>query len=101
MLAGGQLLNALTGKVGVLMIAAKQESKLILGNIIALAATLLVAWMFIPQYGALAAAWASALGLILRNLLNLWFCYRELGLISLPFARFTSRTDACDNRKFS
>lgn len=92
-LAGGQLLNALTGNVGVLMIAAKQERKLILGNFTALATTLFAAWLFIPMYGALAAAFASAFGLTLRNLLNLWFCYRILGLISLPFAPFRPHHD--------
>ncbi|MEQ9393705.1 lipopolysaccharide biosynthesis protein [Haliea sp.] len=94
LLAGAQLLNALTGNVGVLMIAAKQERKLILGNLAALTATLLAAWLFIPQNGSLAAAGAGAFGLTLRNLLNLWFCYRTLGLVSLPFAPFRLRSDA-------
>lgn len=98
-LTGGQLLNALTGNVGVLMIAAKQERKLILGNVSALAATLLAAWLFIPQYGALAAAGTGALGLTLRNLLNLWFCYRVLGLVALPFASFPSPPKDRNNRE--
>lgn len=90
-LAGGQLVNALTGNVGVLMIAAKQERKLIFGNVAALTTTLLAGWLFIPYYGALAAAAASALGLMLRNVLNLWFCHLTLGLLALPFAPFLSR----------
>jgi len=58
-----------------------------------LAVTLLMAWLFIPQYGALAAAAASGLGMIVRNFLALWFCHRTLGLLSLPFAPFWPQPD--------
>ncbi|GEM_PF-2369169 len=92
-LACGQLFNALTGNVGLLLIAARQEKKLIYGNFLALAVTLLMAWLFIPQYGALAAAAASGLGMIVRNFLALWFCHRTLGLLSLPFAPFWPQPD--------
>ena len=90
-LAGAQLINAMAGNVDVVLIAAKQERKLILGNVVALAVTLLAAWLFIPQYGALAAAVASGIGLSLRKLLALWFCYQSLGIISLPFAPLSGR----------
>lgn len=88
LLAAAQLLNATTGNVGVLMIAARQERRLILGNLAALATTLLAAWLLIPQYGAIAAAAAHGLGLSVRNLVNLWFCWRVLGIIALPFAPY-------------
>lgn len=87
-LAGAQLFNAMTGNVGILMIAAKRERKLILGNAAALSVTLLTAWLFIPQYGALAAAVASGLGLTVRNLLNMWFCWQAFGILAVPFAPY-------------
>ena len=91
-LAGAQLVNAMTGNVGILLIAAKQEQKLILGNLAALVITLLAAWLFIPQYGALAAAVAGGLGLTLRNLLAMGFCWQTLGILALPFAPYSRRT---------
>lgn len=91
-LVGAQLFNAVTGNVGTLMIAAKLEKLLLFGNLTALLVTLLAAWLFIPSYGALAAAGASALGLTMRNLINVWFCWRSLGILALPFASYSSKT---------
>lgn len=90
-LAAAQLINASTGNVGLLMIAAKREGKLIYGNSLALMITLLSAVYLIPKYGALAAAFSSGLGLITKNILAAWFCWRAFGILALPFAPYRSR----------
>jgi O-antigen/teichoic acid export membrane protein len=87
-LAAAQMINSVTGNVGVMMIAAKHEKKLIGGTVAALMCTIIAAWLFIPKYGALAAAIASGLGLTVRNFMATWFCWRAFGILALPYAPY-------------
>ena len=87
----GQVLNALTGNVGVVLIAAKEDNSVVISNILGLAVMVTLAFVLIPSYGAVGAAITAAAALIVRNILCFYFCLRKVGIIALPFAGYTAR----------
>lgn len=89
----GHVLISVTGTIHPLLIAAKLERRLAVSNVAALAVMLITAFAFIPIYGAVAAAIAAVLSLITRNVVNACFCWKELGIIALPFAPFIPREE--------
>lgn len=87
----GQLLNSATGNVGILLIASNRERKVILGSLGALLTTLSAALAFVPKHGAVGAAIAGASGMTIRNMCNTAFCWKEFGILGLPFVTLKRR----------
>ena len=83
----GQLANVGTGSVGVLLMMSGNEA--LMRNIMVVAAltNLVLSMLFIPQWGALGAAIASAVSLVIQNLLSLYFVHVRLQIWSLPFVK--------------
>ncbi|MFC3283762.1 lipopolysaccharide biosynthesis protein [Litchfieldella rifensis] len=83
-IASAQLINVATGSVGFLLNMTGHEK--LMRNIV-LSCNALGLSMFlvlIPPFGALGAAWALALVLVLQNLTALLFVWRKLGIWMLP-----------------
>jgi len=81
----GQLVNLMTGPGGYLLAMSGQESAL--RNLLSMTAllTLTLSCWLIPAFGALGAAWAAAIAMILQNLACCLLVQRRLGL---PFFLF-------------
>lgn len=99
-LAIGQLVNAGVGPVGLLMVASRNERRLLITQTGLVAANVALSVALVPEFGALGAAIASATALILLNLLLLWQVRKELGIWSLPVVA-TSRAPGGHNTSIS
>jgi len=85
-LALGQLVNAASGSVALLLNMTGHERDT--AKVIALFAVLNVGLntALIPVLGLIGAAWASAVSTTLWNLVLLWLVYRRLGVVSFAWA---------------
>lgn len=84
-LAGGQLVNVATGSVGFLLMMTGREKSVFTANVIALAVCTLGCLTLIPLFAGLGAALASAIALIVVNLVRVRYVYKEFGIMTLPF----------------
>jgi O-antigen/teichoic acid export membrane protein len=75
-----QLINIITGPVGHLLTMTGHEQTLRNLLLLMLPLTLVLCLLLIPAYGALGAAWAIALPMILENLICCWLVKKRLGL---------------------
>lgn len=83
----GQFFNISTGATGVLLIMAGKEK--IVGNISLISAVLnlIMNFILIPKYGALGAAIATALTISTSNIIKVFYAYKKLGIMTLPFVK--------------
>jgi O-antigen/teichoic acid export membrane protein len=76
----GQLINIITGPVGHLLTMTGHEQTLRNLLLLMLPLSLILCLLLIPAYGALGAAWAIALPMIMENLIGCWLVKKRLGL---------------------
>lgn len=81
----GQIVNALTGLVGLLMIMTAYQKPELLFNILASVLNIAMNLLLIPRYGIVGAAVATSLTLIAVNLLRVGFVYRNLNVNTTIF----------------
>ncbi|MEZ6045087.1 MAG: polysaccharide biosynthesis C-terminal domain-containing protein [Planctomycetaceae bacterium] len=88
-IAVGQLINALTGPVGLLLSLCghQRASQRVYGWTTLLYLVLNLLW--IPGWGMMGAAAANGLTLILTNLWLAILVYREMKIVPLPYLRFS------------
>ena len=79
-LAIAQFINAATGPVELLLMMSGQE-RLVQTNVMAVGAlnVMLYIWL-VPNYGAMGAAIAFAIGIAIKNLISVWLVQRHLGI---------------------
>ena len=79
-LAIAQFINAATGPVELLLMMSGQE-RLVQTNVMAVGALniMLYIWL-VPNYGAMGAAIAFAIGIAIKNLISVWLVQRHLGI---------------------
>lgn len=79
-LSGGQLLNLLTGSgANILVMTGHERLAFVALGVSTVANIILNAW-FIPQWGAIGAAWATAISVAVYKVLLLWFPLWKLGI---------------------
>jgi O-antigen/teichoic acid export membrane protein len=87
-LAVGQFVNVVTGSVGFVLIMTGNEH-LMRNNIAFCALTIVILnYILIPLWGAVGAAIASAITLILQNIAATILVWRKHGLWTLPFVKY-------------
>jgi O-antigen/teichoic acid export membrane protein len=79
-LVGGQMVNALTGSVGLLLTMTGHQGVLVRMVAVSVLITLSLGGFMVPEYGVAGAASANAIGLVVLNLANLVYVLRRLGL---------------------
>jgi len=89
-IAIGQLINVATGSVGFLLNMTGYEKLMRNISLISNAFGLLMFFILIPLLGALGAALALSMVLILQNLIALIYVWRKLGIWMLPTPNFIS-----------
>jgi O-antigen/teichoic acid export membrane protein len=87
-LAGGCVVNAATGAVGLVLMMTRHERDAAVGVGSGVALNVVLNALLIPQWGAEGAATASSLSMIARNLLMVLLVYRRLGIHSTAIASF-------------
>jgi len=83
-LAIGQLVNVVTGPVGLLLIMSGNEKTFNNVNIIMFVLQMLLLWLLIPYYGAKGAAIASALSVVMVNVTSAYLVYKIIGIMPVP-----------------
>lgn len=86
-MAAGQYYNIIMGPVGISLIMCNREKKLRNSLAISSCSLLVLNIVLIPAFGALGAAIASCIVLVLQNTLAGFFLWKELGIITLPFVK--------------
>ena len=71
LVAGGELVNAGVGSAGYMLMMTGRPKINLLNAVILSALNLLLAWLLVPRYGVLGAAWANAVSVACINLLRL------------------------------
>ncbi len=84
-LATAQLLNALTGPAGYLLVASGQARLLRSTLLCTLLVTIPACWILSSTHGAAGAALAAGGGLIMQNLIASFLVWSRLGIQHLPF----------------
>lgn len=85
-LAIGQLINIMFGSVGMLLTMSGFERDTLRGHLTALLINTLAAVFLIPFFGAVGAALATALGLLVWNSVLAVLLFRRMGIFSTPFS---------------
>ena len=87
----GQFVNVITGSVGFLLMMSGNE-RLLMNNIASSALiSLLLSFMLIPHYGIIGAAVATAMSVIVRNIMASYFVYRAMKIVTIPWPGFKIR----------
>lgn len=84
-LAIGQLVNVGFGSVGMLLVMSGFERDALRGHLLALGVNAVAALVLIPPLGAVGAALASALGLLIWNVVLALMVTRRLSIAATPF----------------
>lgn len=85
-LAIGQLINVGFGSVGMLLTMSGYERDTLLGQVVALVINVLAAVVLIPPLGAVGAAIATGLGLMVWNSVLAVLVFRRLSVVPSPFS---------------
>lgn len=80
-LTAGQLFNVACGSVGVFLTMSGYEKDTLLGQVVALMASVTLAVILIPDFGAVGAASAVTAGLVIWNLVLAWLFKKRLGFM--------------------
>ncbi len=83
-LAVSQLLNTLSGPAGNLLFMTNHEKDVAYTHLSLVIVNALLSWFLIPSYGALGAALAAGIGILLRSLILAGIVYYHFGIITLP-----------------
>ena len=84
----GQLVNATMGSVGIILNMTGHEKYAVRGVAIAAIANIGLNALLIPPFGLSGAAAATAISLVIWNLLLAWWVYNRVGVLSTAFGRF-------------
>lgn len=84
-LSMGQLVNAATGSVGLILNMTGHERDTLVGMVCGAGVNILLSLVLIPPFGVEGAAWATALSLITWNIILCWQAYRRVGIVSTAF----------------
>lgn len=85
-LALGTMVNAVTGNVGILLIACNAERGLMLSSGVAIVMLIILCILLIPTLGATGAAIGFSSALCTRNIVNGVIAWRHIGILAFPFA---------------
>lgn len=83
-MALGQLVNVMTGSVGVLLMMTGKEKELLGVSTVAMLIGLILSLVFIPQYGGTGAAVATSISVAMVNLLRVRTVWVTMGVMTLP-----------------
>lgn len=86
-MALGQLINVMTGSVGLLLIMTGNEKKLLSASWISLGVCLILSLMLIPRYESAGAAIAGAASIAITNLIRVRFVSKTLGIMTIPLMK--------------
>jgi O-antigen/teichoic acid export membrane protein len=86
-LCAGQLINAVTGSVGIILNMTGHEKYAVRGVAVAAGANIVLNLLLIPQFGIEGAAAATATSLVIWDVLLCWWVYKHVGVVSLAFKR--------------
>ncbi len=81
----GQLVNAGTGVVGLLLSMTGHERDVAIAVFISAMLNIILNLILIPQFGMEGAATATAISLAVTNLLLAWWVYKRIGILSTAF----------------
>ncbi len=87
-LSCGQLVNVLTGSVGLLLLMSDNQYYSILGLAISIVVSIILNIVLTPVYGIVGVSIAAATGLVLWNLIMYFFARRKLFINTTPFGTF-------------
>ncbi len=88
----GQFVNVITGSVGFLLMMSGNE-RLLMNNIAGSAfISLFLAFLLIPRYGMMGAAIATAISIIIRNIMASYSVYRAINIITIPWPGLKTRS---------
>lgn len=94
-----QLINAMFGTSGRILNMTGYEQDTLKGMLIATLSNIVLNAIFIPIYGALGAAWATGVSILIRNIV-LWFMvYNRLGIDTSLFGIFHNKARMKDYEK--
>lgn len=85
-LACGQFFNALTGPVSLILTMSGHEAEARNCGYVSLAVMVVLSPILIPLYGPIGAAIVASASLFAINVMPVWYVWRRLGFIVLPFA---------------
>ena len=76
----GQLINVFSGASGLLLSLAGQQKPLLLSTIWSTMLLVFLAWVLVPVFGAEGAALATCTGIIIQNIMMVYFAKQRLGV---------------------
>ena len=86
-LCAGQLVNAVTGSVSIILNMTGHEKYALRGVALAAGSNIALNLLLIPQFGIEGAAAATAASMAILNVLLCWWVYKHVGVVSLAFKR--------------
>ncbi len=86
-LSASQLINSTAGSVGVILLMTGHERLAALGVGISAIVNIILNSLFIPKWGLIGAATATALSIVVWNVILCWFVWRRLGINSTVIGR--------------
>ena len=89
-LALGTMAHALTGNVGLLLVAAKAEKSLNYITIVSVLLMLICCYTMIPTLGATGAAISATVSVVFRNIMYAMLAWKKFRVIALPFSALPS-----------
>lgn len=93
----GQLINVSVGSVGMLLMMSGYERDTLLGQVMALIVNVLAAVLLIPPMGAVGAAIATAIGLLVWNGALAAMVFHRLSIVPSPFSFEKKRRSGINN----
>jgi O-antigen/teichoic acid export membrane protein len=90
----GHLIDATAGSVGLLLVMTRHEHDAAIGFAIRAVLEVMLGLLLIPKWGAEGAATATAISLIIWNILLVIWVYKRLGIHSTALGRISLRTNA-------
>jgi O-antigen/teichoic acid export membrane protein len=85
----GQMVNVITGSVGSLLMMSGNEKLFNYINALAFVLQIALLVLLVPSHGAMGAAIASAVSVVLVNITAAISVYRIIGIVSVPFLSWT------------
>ncbi|ALF59163.1 flippase [Psychrobacter urativorans] len=83
-----QLLNAMFGTSGRILNMTGHEQDTLKGMLVATFCNIVLNFIFIPSYGAVGAAWATGISILIRNIMLWVMVYHRLGIDTSVFGVF-------------
>lgn len=83
----GQLINALSGPNGILLNMSHNERLSVMGVVVAVAVNIGLCFLLVPFWGGMGAGIATAVSMVVWNIMGMVFVYRKLGIITHGIGR--------------